>query len=79
MGTKDPRQIAAQARRRLCERRPEQCKPPAPPATGKGLGDALASVFEATGVTWLVHKIWGQNCGCQRRRDWLNWIFSSKR
>lgn len=41
----------------------------------KGLGDTIASITKATGVDKLVHKVVGEDCGCDKRRDKLNQLF----
>ena len=42
----------------------------------RGLGDDLAKVFKVTGVTTLVDKVTEilgvEDCGCNRRQEWLN-------
>jgi len=42
----------------------------------RGLGDDLEKVFKATGISSLVEKtteVLGiKDCGCSRRRDWMN-------
>ena len=45
---------------------------------GKPLGDAIAAVTQATGLShladWYTH-LTGQDCGCERRRQALNQLF----
>jgi hypothetical protein len=36
------------------------------------IGTALEKIFKYTGIKWLVKKIWGENCGCEERRDKLD-------
>ena len=32
------------------------------------VGTLLERIFKATGIQWLVKKIWGEDCGCEERR-----------
>jgi len=41
----------------------------------KGLGDDIEKVMEATGIKTLVHKVFGEDCGCEERKQMLNKIF----
>jgi hypothetical protein len=35
------------------------------------LGDLVYYITYYTGIRWVVKKIWGEDCGCdQRREDW---------
>ena len=36
------------------------------------LGTILENIFKLTGVAWLVKKIWGQDCGCDERKQKLD-------
>jgi hypothetical protein len=36
------------------------------------LGDAVEKVTEATGIKKAVHLIFGEDCGCDERKEWLN-------
>ena len=38
----------------------------------KGLGDTVAKITEKTGIDKLVHKYFGDDCGCDKRQDKLN-------
>lgn len=38
----------------------------------KGLGDLVEWITVHTGIKWLVKKIWGEDCGCDQRKDYLN-------
>lgn len=38
----------------------------------KGLGDSIAKLTKATGIDKLVHKVMGEDCGCDKRQDALN-------
>ena len=31
----------------------------------KGLGDTVAKITKATGIDKLVHKVVGEDCGCE--------------
>ena len=39
------------------------------------IGDFVEKITKATGIKWLVKKIWGDDCGCDERKDKLNNIF----
>jgi hypothetical protein len=41
----------------------------------KGLGDTIQKITEATGVEKVVKKFFGDDCGCDKRRDRLNKMF----
>tara|TARA_Y100001937_G_C7111134_1_gene327674 strand:+ start:722 stop:1096 length:375 start_codon:yes stop_codon:yes gene_type:complete len=41
----------------------------------KGLGDTIQKITEATGVEKVVKKFFGEDCGCDKRRDRLNKMF----
>lgn len=36
------------------------------------IGSKLEKLFKYTGIKWLVKKIFGDNCGCDKRRDALD-------
>jgi len=36
------------------------------------LGTTLEKIFKITGVTWLVKKIYGEDCGCEERKQKLD-------
>jgi len=38
----------------------------------KGLGDVIEEVTEKTGVKKVVKKIFGDNCGCEERKEKIN-------
>ena len=38
----------------------------------KGLGDTVAKITKATGIDKLVHKVVGEDCGCEERQEALN-------
>jgi len=42
----------------------------------KGLGDVLFIITKYTGIRWIVKKIWGEDCGCDERQDFLNEKFN---
>lgn len=47
----------------------------------RGLGDLLAIIFARLGITRLVYfwqRVTGKPCGCDRRRSWLNKLFTFK-
>ena len=39
-----------------------------------GLGDIIEVITKYTGIKWLVHKIFGNDCGCDKRKKKLNQI-----
>lgn len=42
----------------------------------KGLGDTIEKITEATGVKKAVKALFGDDCGCDERKDKLNKLFS---
>lgn len=42
----------------------------------KGLGDTISKITEATGIKSLVHKLFGEDCGCDERQKRLNKLWS---
>ena len=42
----------------------------------QGLGDKVAAVTKATGIEKIVKTFFGDDCGCDERRDRLNKMFS---
>ena len=45
----------------------------------KGLGDTIEKITEATGIKKVVKKLFGDDCGCNERKDKLNKLFPYKR
>ena len=45
----------------------------------KGLGDTIEKITTATGIKKIVHKIAGNNCGCNKRKNTLNKVFPYKK
>ncbi len=41
-------------------------------AAPKGLGDTVEQITEATGIKKAVKWIFGEDCGCEERKEWLN-------
>ncbi len=41
----------------------------------KGLGDTIEKITEATGIKIAVEKVFGKDCGCDKRKELLNKIF----
>ena len=41
----------------------------------KGLGDVVEKFTEATGIKALVKFVAGSDCGCDERKDMLNYLF----
>ena len=41
-----------------------------------GLGDKVAAITKATGIEKIVKTFFGDDCGCDERRDRLNKMFS---
>lgn len=44
----------------------------------RGLGDSIEKITEATGIKKIVHNIFGDECGCEARKELLNRIFPYK-
>jgi len=42
----------------------------------QGLGDKVAAVTKATGIEKIVKTFFGEDCGCDERRERLNKMFS---
>ena len=42
----------------------------------QGLGDKVAAITKATGIEKIVKTFFGDDCGCDERRDRLNKMFS---
>ena len=38
------------------------------------LGDFVETITTYTGIKWIVKKIWGDDCGCEERKNKLNEI-----
>ena len=38
----------------------------------KGLGDTIETITKATGIKKVVEGITGGDCGCKKRKEWLN-------
>ena len=36
------------------------------------LGNLIEFITTYTGIKWLVKKIWGEDCGCDDRKNKLN-------
>ena len=36
------------------------------------LGTTLEKIFKFLGISWIVKKIWGEDCGCQERKEKLD-------
>jgi len=36
------------------------------------LGNLIELITTYTGIKWLVKKFWGENCGCEDRKNKLN-------
>jgi hypothetical protein len=41
----------------------------------KGLGDTVDKITTATGIKTLVHMLFGEDCGCEERKNKLNSMF----
>jgi hypothetical protein len=41
----------------------------------KGLGDNIAAITKATGIEKVVKTFFGDDCGCEKRRERLNLMF----
>tara|TARA_R110000765_G_scaffold125512_2_gene223067 strand:+ start:604 stop:972 length:369 start_codon:yes stop_codon:yes gene_type:complete len=44
----------------------------------KGLGDQIARFTEVTGIKRLVKFAFGDDCGCDKRQEYLNLLFPRK-
>ncbi len=44
----------------------------------KGLGDTVEKITKATGIKKVVKAVFGDDCGCNERKDRLNSIMSYK-
>jgi hypothetical protein len=44
----------------------------------KGLGDTVEKITKATGIKKVVKAVFGDDCGCDERKDRLNSIMSYK-
>ena len=38
----------------------------------KGFGDTVEKFTSATGIKTVVKATFGDNCGCNKRKEWLN-------
>lgn len=45
-------------------------------ATPEGLGDSIEKITEATGIKAAVKFVAGEDCGCDKRKESLNKMFS---
>ena len=45
----------------------------------KGLGDTIEKITTATGIKKIVHKMAGNDCGCNKRKQILNKVFPYKK
>ncbi len=36
------------------------------------LGDLIEKITTYTGIKWIVKKIWGDDCGCEERKQKLD-------
>ena len=44
----------------------------------KGLGDDIEAFTTKTGIKSIVHALFGEDCGCDERKEWLNKKFPHK-
>jgi len=42
----------------------------------QGLGDTIENVLETTGIASVVKSVFGENCGCEDRKETLNKLWS---
>jgi len=54
-------------------------KPTKKVVKSKGLGDTIEKITEATGIKKAVEAIFGDDCGCNERKEKLNKVFAYKR
>ena len=59
------------------ENKPKQTRKRKP--RSKGLGDSVEKVLQATGVDKVVKFIAGEDCGCDKRKEFLNRKFPYKK
>lgn len=45
----------------------------------KGLGDTIENITTKTGIKKVVKILFGENCGCEERKDKLNKLFPYKK
>ena len=45
----------------------------------KGLGDTIEKITTKTGIKKVVEKVFGENCGCEKRKEKLNKIFKYRK
>lgn len=38
----------------------------------KGFGDTVERFTSSTGIKTIVKSVFGDNCGCNERQEWLN-------
>lgn len=43
------------------------------------LGNLLEFIFKYTGIKWIVKKIVGEDCGCDKRKEKLNNLFVERK
>lgn len=48
-------------------------------ASSKGLGDTIEKITEATGIKSAVEFLAGEDCGCDKRKEKLNNLFSYRK
>ena len=48
------------------------------PNKSKGLGDTIEKFTSSTGIKSLTKSIFGEDCGCDARQDYLNKKFPYK-
>ena len=41
----------------------------------EGLGDTIEQITEATGIKKVVKALFGEECGCDQRKEMLNKLF----
>lgn len=45
----------------------------------QGLGDTIENVLETTGIANVVKSVFGENCGCEERKEALNKLWTYKK
>jgi hypothetical protein len=43
------------------------------------LGDLIEKITTVTGIKWLTKKLFGEDCGCEERKNKLNKITISRK
>ncbi len=44
----------------------------------KGVGDVIEDITKATGIKAVVKSVFGEDCGCEQRKETINKIFGKR-